>query len=93
MAFASHYGARILIVHAFELTQAAMEAELLGHAQSISRKDRQSRLEAVAAKALPGRDRAGARQLFDPSSPQWRKGRYRRISHGRQWQSIGPIRA
>ena len=51
MAFASHYGARLLIVHAFELTRAAMEAELLGHAQSVSRKDRQSRLEAVAAKA------------------------------------------
>jgi nucleotide-binding universal stress UspA family protein len=51
MAFASHYGARLLIVHAFELTRAAIEAELLGHAQSVSRKDRQSRLEAVAAKA------------------------------------------
>lgn len=51
MAFASHYGARLLVVHAFELTRAAMEAELVGHAESVSRKDRQLRLEAVAAKA------------------------------------------
>lgn len=51
MAWASHYSARLLIVHAFELTQAAMEAELLGRTQSVRRKDRQSRLQAIAAKA------------------------------------------
>jgi nucleotide-binding universal stress UspA family protein len=69
MAFASHYGARLLIVHAFELTRAAMEAELVSHAQSVSRKDGQSRLEAVAAKAR----RAGITadiQLVEGQPPQ-----------------------
>jgi nucleotide-binding universal stress UspA family protein len=48
MAFASHYRARLLLVHAFELTQAAREAELFAPTQSVLRKDRQARLEVMA---------------------------------------------
>jgi len=50
MAFASHYRARLLLVHAFELTQAARGAESFGHTQSVLRKDRQTRLESMAAR-------------------------------------------
>lgn len=52
MAFASHYNARLLVVHAFELTQAARGAEMFGHIHSVLRKDRQARLDAMAARVV-----------------------------------------
>ena len=48
VAFAHHYGARLLMVHVFQMPQAAAEAEALD-GPSISRTSREQRLEVLAA--------------------------------------------
>ena len=48
-AFSHHYGARLTIVHAFELPREAAEAEMIGHKPSVSREHALSRLDAFAS--------------------------------------------
>ena len=48
IAFAHHYQAKLLMVHVFHMSQAATEAELFLEGPSISRRSRESRLEALA---------------------------------------------
>ena len=48
VAFAHHYGARPLMVHVFQMPQAATEAEAL-KGPSISRTSREKRLEVLGA--------------------------------------------
>ena len=49
VSFAHHYGAKLILLHAFELSEAAAAAELTKHRPSLSRHSRQQRLEAFAA--------------------------------------------
>ena len=49
VAFARHFGARLTLVHAFELSPEAKEVEARGNRPSLSREHAQSRLEALAA--------------------------------------------
>jgi len=49
VAFAHHYGARLTIVHAFELPSEAEEVEMISHRPSLSREHASARLEAFAA--------------------------------------------
>jgi len=55
VAFAHHYQAKLLMVHVFHMPQAAAEAEVFKEGPSISRKSRETRLEAFAS----GAGRAG----------------------------------
>ncbi len=50
VAFAHHYGATLLMVHAVELSQAAREAEMISVRPSVSRRAAMDRLEALASK-------------------------------------------
>ena len=49
VAFSHRYGARLVIVHAFELPHEAAEAETISHKPSVSREQTLSRLEAFAS--------------------------------------------
>lgn len=49
VAFSHHYGARLTIVHAFELSQEADEAEFISGKPSLSREHALERLQAFAA--------------------------------------------
>jgi nucleotide-binding universal stress UspA family protein len=49
VAFAHHYQAKLLMVHVFHMPQAAAEVEVLHDGPSISRRSRETRLEAFAA--------------------------------------------
>ena len=48
LGFAHHYRATIVMVHAFEMPQAAREAEMLGHKRSLTRICAEDRLESLA---------------------------------------------
>ena len=48
VAFSHHYAARLTIVHAFELSHEAEEAEIISHRASMSRENARSRLQAFA---------------------------------------------
>jgi nucleotide-binding universal stress UspA family protein len=61
VAFSHHYGARLTIVHAFELSREAEEAEIISHRSSLSREHALARLEAFAA----GVRRVGIRAEID----------------------------
>ncbi len=50
VAFAYHYGATLVMVHAIELSQAAREAEMISVRPSVSRRAAMDRLEALASK-------------------------------------------
>lgn len=49
VAFARHFGARLTLVHAFELSSEAREVEARGNRSSLSREHALTRLEALAA--------------------------------------------
>ncbi|MGA2371692.1 MAG: universal stress protein [Candidatus Korobacteraceae bacterium] len=49
VAFAHHYQAKLLILHVFHMPQAAAEVEVLHEGPSMSRRSRETRLEAFAA--------------------------------------------
>jgi nucleotide-binding universal stress UspA family protein len=49
VALSHHYGTRLIIVHAFELTHEAEEAEIISHRPCLSREHALARLEAFAA--------------------------------------------
>lgn len=61
VAFAHHYGARLTIVHAFELPNEAEEAEFISHRPSLSREHALARLKGFAA----GVDRLEIRTAID----------------------------
>ncbi len=48
VSFAHHYKAKLILLHAFELSEAASAAELTNHRPSLSRQSKQQRLEAFA---------------------------------------------
>lgn len=48
VALAHHYGAMLTLVHAFELSAEAQEAEMAAHVRSVSRKYMLSRLDALS---------------------------------------------
>lgn len=49
VAFSHHYGARLTIMHAFELSTEAEEAEMVSHRPCLSREHALARLQAFAA--------------------------------------------
>ena len=61
VAFANHYDAKLAIVHAFELSPKAQEAEMLARRPSVSREHMISRLQALAS----GTRRLGIRTEID----------------------------
>ncbi len=48
VSFAHHYQAELVLLHAFEMTEAATSAELTSHRPSMRRSSKQERLEAFA---------------------------------------------
>lgn len=61
VAFSHHYGAALTIVHAFELSHEAEEAEFIKHRPSLSREHALARLQGFAA----GVNRLGIRPEID----------------------------
>lgn len=66
-AIAKHFGAELLVVHAFALSQAAAEAEALSHENSAQRHDLQQAL--VEAAAALGGTGAGTVPVLREGSP------------------------